>query len=151
MKRLPPWERLKEIASRCCDARARKLSAATCERDDARRRLDTLESYRSDYQTRLAEASHRGIDLEALRNYQAFLSQLERAIGQQKEILAGAERSVVGATAQWLGERRRMQSFQTLDTRQLAALARDEARREQGLTDEWAARSPAQSVPDTDS
>jgi flagellar protein FliJ len=151
MKRLPPWERLKEIASQRCDAQARKLSAATRERDDARRRLETLESYRRDYQARLAEASHRGIDLEALRNYRAFLSQLERAIGQQNEILAGAERSVVGATAQWLGQRRRMQSFQTLDTRQLAAHARDEARREQGLTDEWAARSAAQSVPDTDS
>jgi flagellar FliJ protein len=143
MTRNPPWERLKEVATRRCDAQARLLALATQARDDAQKRLEMLMGYRADYEARLAQAGSHGIDREALRNYQAFLAQLGRAIAQQADLLAGAERSVDGARAQWQSERARVESFEVLGERHGAAAARIESRRQQKQTDEWAARAHA--------
>jgi flagellar FliJ protein len=143
MTRTPPWDRLKELAQKKRDAQAQRLGALTRERDDARQRLAMLVTYRTEYQSRLSEASSRGIDLTRLRNYQAFLAQLERAIAQQTELVAQAERSVDGAKAQWTSERQRVESFNALDERHQTSVARDEQRRAQKLTDEWAARNGA--------
>jgi len=71
----PPWDRLKDLAAKRRDAEAQRLSAAVRTRDDAEKRLAMLVSYRADYHDRLSTASRGGIDLEALRNYQAFLAQ----------------------------------------------------------------------------
>lgn len=141
MTRNPPWDRLKELAERKRDAHAQRLGALTRERDEAQRRLEMLVSYRADYQSRLTEASSRGIDLARLRNYRSFLAQLERAIAQQTELLAQAQRNVDGAKAQWSSERTRVESFQALDERLHTSMARDEQRRAQKLADEWAARN----------
>jgi flagellar FliJ protein len=140
MSRKPPWDRLKDLAAQRRDAQAQRLGALTRERDEQQRRLEMLLSYRSDYQARLTQASSKGIDLEVLRNYQSFLAQLERAIAQQSELVAQAERNVGGARQQWTSERARVESFQTLDERHTAKVARDEKRRAQKLTDEWSAR-----------
>jgi flagellar FliJ protein len=141
MTRNPPWDRLKEVASRRCDTHARHLAEAVHARDEAQKRLAMLQGYRADYEQRLAEAGTRGIDREALRNYQAFLAQLERAIAQQAELVAGAERNVDGARARWQSERVRVESFEVLGERHGASVARHEARRVQKQTDEWAARA----------
>ena len=137
----PPWDRLADLAAKRRDAEAQRLSAAVRVRDEAERRLAMLVSYRADYEARLSAASRGGIDLEALRNYQAFLAQLERAIRQQEDQLAIAERGVQGVREQWDAERVRVESFQTLDSRHGVTLARAEDRRAQKLTDEWAARA----------
>jgi flagellar FliJ protein len=151
MNAAPPWERLKDLAARRRDAQAQRLSAATRELEEAQRRLDMLVGYRTDYQGRLAQASGRGIDLEQLRNYQAFLAQLERAIAQQAELLERAARAVQAAKAQWSSERQRVDSFQALEGRHLTVVARNQQRREQKLTDDWAARRAAHaSAPDTE-
>lgn len=136
----PPWDRLKEVASRRRDAQARRLADAVTARDEAQRRLDMLKGYRAEYEARLAQAGERGIDRGALANYQAFLAQLGRAIAQQAELLAGAERAVDGAKAQWQTERVRVESFQALDDRHATTVARHEARHAQKQADEWAAR-----------
>jgi flagellar FliJ protein len=141
MSRTPPWERLKELAEKKRDAQAQRLAALTRERDEAQQRLAMLVTYRTEYQARLAEASSQGIDLTRLRNYQAFLAQLERAIAQQTDLLAQAERGVAGAKAQWTSERQRVESFNALDERHHTSVARDEQRRAQKLTDEWASRN----------
>jgi flagellar protein FliJ len=138
-----PWERLKDVAAKRRDAHAQRLATLTRERDDAVRRLEMLVGYRGDYEARLAQASRTGIDRSELRNYQAFLAQLERAIAQQAEIVGAAERNVGGAKAQWTSEHQRVESFQVLDGRHLTGIARDEQRRAQKLTDEWSMRSRA--------
>jgi len=142
----PPWDRLKDLAAKRRDAEAQRLSAAVRTRDDAQKRLAMLVSYRADYHDRLSAASRGGIDLEALRNYQAFLAQLERAIRQQEDVLAAAERSVQGVREQWDAERVRVESFQALDERHVATRARAEDRHAQKLTDEWAARASTLTV-----
>ena len=142
----PPWDRLKDLAAKRRDAEAQRLSAAVRARDEAETRLAMLVSYRADYHDRLSAASRGGIDREALRNYQAFLAQLERAIRQQEDVLALAERSVQGVREQWDAERVRVESFQALDERHVATRARAEDRQAQKLTDEWAARASTLTV-----
>jgi flagellar FliJ protein len=141
MKQAPPWDRLKDIAAKRRDAQAQRLGALTRERDEAARRLEMLLGYRADYEARLANASRGGIDPTELRNYQAFLAQLTRAIAQQSEIVGAAERSVHGAKAQWTSEHQRVESFQALDERHATGVAREEQRRAQKLTDEWSSRN----------
>ena len=148
--RTPPWDRLKELAAKKRDAHAQRLGNYTRERDDAARRLEMLIGYRADYETRLANAARSGIDPDQLRNYQAFLAQLERAIAQQAEIVGAAERNVHGAKAQWTSEHQRVESFQALDERHLNGVARAEQRRAQKLTDEWSARKGPPTVPGSD-
>ena len=150
MTRTPPWDRLKDIASKRRDAHAQRLGALMRERDDAAKRLEMLLGYRADYEARLAQASRGGIDPIELRNYQAFLAQLSRAIAQQTDILGAAERSVSGAKAQWSSEHQRVESFQALDDRHATGAARDEKRRQQKLTDEWSSRNGALARPDPD-
>jgi flagellar FliJ protein len=151
MSRKPPWDRLKDLAAQRRDAHAQRLAALTRDRDEARQRLEMLLSYRTDYQTRLSQASSKGIDLEVLRNYQSFLSQLERAIAQQSDLVAQAERKVQGARQEWTSERQRVESFQALDERHSASVAKDERRRAQKLTDEWSSRNGGrQSIPAPD-
>jgi flagellar FliJ protein len=141
MTRTPQWDRLKEVAAKRRDAHAQRLGTLTRERDDAAKQLEMLIGYRSDYQARLANAQRSGIDPSGLRNYQAFLAQLERAIAQQTELVGAAERNVQGAKAQWSSEHQRVESFQALDDRHAHGVARDEQRRAQKLTDEWSSRN----------
>ena len=141
MKHAPPWDRLKDIAAKRRDAQAQRLGALTRERDEAAKRLEMLLGYRADYEARLADASRGGIDPSELRNYQAFLAQLTRAIAQQTDIVGAADRNVRGAKAQWTSEHQRVESFQALDQRHVNGAARDEQRRAQKLTDEWASRN----------
>ena len=152
MTRNPPWDRLKDVAAKRRDAQAQRLGTLTRERDEAARRLELLLGYRADYQARLANASRTGIDPGQLRNYQAFLAQLERAIAQQTELVGAAERSVHGAKAQWTSEHQRVESFQALDDRHTSGIARSDQRRAQKLTDEWSSRNgalaPSRSEPD---
>ena len=141
MKHAPPWDRLKDIAAKRRDAQAQRLGALTRERDEAAKRLEMLVGYRADYEARLANAARDGIDPTELRNYQAFLAQLTRAIAQQTDIVGAAERGVRGAKAQWTSEHQRVESFQALDVRHATGVAREEQRRAQKLTDEWSARN----------
>ena len=141
MKHAPQWDRLKDIAAKRRDAHAQRLGALTRERDEAAKRLEMLVGYRADYEARLADASRGGIDPTELRNYQAFLAQLTRAIAQQTDIVGAAERSVRGAKAEWTSEHQRVESFQALDVRHATGVAREEQRRAQKLTDEWSARN----------
>ena len=148
--RTPPWDRLKELAAKKRDAHAQRLGTVTRERDDAAKRLEMLIGYRADYEARLANAARGGIDPNELRNYRAFLAQLERAIAQQTDLVGAAERSVHGAKAQWTSEHQRVESFQALDERHLNGVARAEQRRAQKLTDEWTARRGPPTVPGSD-
>jgi flagellar FliJ protein len=148
VKQAPPWDRLKDIAARRRDAHAQRLGAVTRDRDEAAKRLELLLGYRADYEARLANASRDGIDPIELRNYQAFLAQLTRAIAQQTDIVAAADRNVRGTKAQWTSEHQRVESFQALDERHATGAAREEQRRAQKLTDEWSSRHGTRAEPD---
>jgi flagellar protein FliJ len=141
MKATPPWPKLKGVAAQRRDASAQRLAETIKLRDDARKQLATLLDYRAEYEARLATTAGKGIDATALRNYRTFLAQLERALTQQREHLAAAERDMEHATQSWVADHKRTETFQILDDRSLEQASTEARRIEQKQADEWVAQT----------
>ena len=82
------WSRIKEVAVKRRDESARGLALFVHRAKEAQQKLDLLLEYRLDYCARFERASRAGIRGEALRNYQTFLGNLEKAIAAQNETIA---------------------------------------------------------------
>jgi flagellar FliJ protein len=129
------------------DLAGRRLEAATAElqrlaalRQQAEDSLAQLQSRQAEYLTGLQRALARGIEPDRLRDYRAFLSRLERAIGLQSEELERRRRAWAEAHARWLELRRRERALAVLEQRHHRAEAVREGRREQRRQDELTVR-----------
>ncbi len=138
----PPhvWVHLKNSAAKKRDQSAQKLKSALTRRVDAQRKLDALLQYRDDYVVKLDNAQRNGIGADGLRNYRAFLANLERAIEQQSALIATMQTDVGFAQTDWAHTQRHVDSLQTIDARRAEVVDQVEARRDQKLTDEFALR-----------
>ena len=134
------WSRLRELALERRDACGQRLAEAATQRDAARQKLEMLVDYRREYDGRLSQTATGGIDAAKWRSYRAFLTNLERAIEQQTQSLASLQQRVDGLQAQWRDEHRQVDSFRILGERRQAEIVRRDGRRDQKLTDEYAAR-----------
>jgi len=141
MKDSPPWARLKDVAAKRRDESAQRVAGAMRIRDEAQRKLKMLLDYRSEYEERMRANANRGIDAASLANYRTFLAQLERAVEQQRENLATAQRELDRTTQVWSEDRRRTETYQVLDDRVLDAKAEQDRRIEQRRADEWVAQN----------
>lgn len=140
MTPLRVWQHLTNTAAKKRDQSAQTLRTAVSRRVEAQRKLDTLQSYRQDYLAKLDAATRRGIGADGLRNYRAFLANLERAIEQQTALMATMQTDVGFAQTDWQHTQRRVDSLQTIDQRRTQQNDQREARRDQKLTDEYALR-----------
>ena len=138
----PPraWTHLADMATRKRDQSAQKLCTALTRRVEAERKLDSLVAYRRDYLAKLEAATRAGIKAGGLANYRAFIANLERAIEQQQAAIAAMHTDVDFAQTDWRHTQQRVDSLQTLDQRRAKVAGTREARRDQKLTDEFAAR-----------
>ena len=134
------WERLRELAQQRADAYALRLAEVTRGGADAEHKLELLREYRREYVARLAAAGRDGIHGEGLRNYRAFLANLERAIEQQARVVAQWMGDRERARQQWSAEHKRVESFRVLHDRTVAAGQRAERRQQQKHQDELANR-----------
>ena len=99
-------------------------------------RLQQLESFKSEYETRLNAISKSGMDARQLADYRRFLAGINDAIQLQgQEVARGEERVQAGRDA-FVDKSLRRGNVDELIGRSRAALAVDEARKEQRLTDE---------------
>ncbi|MEW5771744.1 MAG: flagellar export protein FliJ [Pseudomonadota bacterium] len=106
----------------------------------ARQRLDEVRGYKREYQSRLADAGGRGLDIHLLRDYHVFLGKIEQAIRHQEAEVRKAEENWQAAHAKWLELRRQVKAYEVLAERHRQETLRKEERRDQRLTDETAAR-----------
>jgi flagellar FliJ protein len=138
----PPrvWAHLTNVAAKKRDQSAQNLRAALSRRVDAQRKLDALVGYRHDYLAKLDAATRAGIGADGLRNYRAFIANLERAIEQQTELISTMHTDVGSAQTDWQHTQQRVDSLQTIDERRTQLSDQREARRDQKLTDEYAVR-----------
>jgi flagellar FliJ protein len=138
----PPrvWLHLTNVAAKKRDQSAQNLRAALSRRVEAQRKLDALLGYRQDYLAKLDAATRRGIGADGLRNYRAFLANLDRAIEQQTALMATMQSDVGFAQTDWQHTQHRVDSLQTIDQRRTQLGEQREARRDQKLTDEYALR-----------
>lgn len=135
-----PLQKLLELSQERADEAARKLGELIGAEKEDDRKLALLQQYREEYQARFMDAARLGIGPDEWRNFSAFLGKLDEAIAQQQSIVeASRDRTVAGQQA-WIAERNRMKAFDALSQRHQKAVQRKEARQDQRLTDEHAAK-----------
>jgi len=139
MSKTPALNVLIEVTHEALDEAAKAMQKAAAERDRAREQLETLHSYRLDYAQRLLQSTESGVTASNYLNFRRFLATLDDAISQQNNIVAQSETRLEAGRQQWYAEKRRLNAYEALDTRQRQQHALREARREQRASDEIAA------------
>ncbi len=132
---------LVDLAQRESDNRAKRLGVALKAVEEAEQKLQMLLGYRQDYADRLDQAQMNGITPFAYANFVAFLGKLDNAINGQREVIKHAEyKADTERKALQESERKRL-SYRTLNERAAAQALAIEARRDQKMMDDFAART----------
>ena len=132
---------LVDLAQRESDNRAKRLGVALKAVEEAEQKLQMLLGYRQDYADRLDQAQMNGITPFAYANFVAFLGKLDNAINGQREVIKHAEyKADTERKALQESERKRL-SYRTLNERAAAQALAIETRRDQKMTDDFAART----------
>lgn len=122
------------------DDAARRLGELIASETEGKRKLEMLQQYRDEYQQRFLQAAASGIGPDAWRNYSAFLVKIDEAIAAQRNMVEQSRQRTAQGQQVWMSHRNKVKAIDTLTQRQRAAEQRTEARREQRLSDEHAAR-----------
>jgi len=132
---------LVDLAQRESDHRAKRLGVALKAVEEAEQKLQMLLGYRQDYADRLDQAQMNGITPFAYANFVAFLGKLDNAINGQRDVIKHAEyKADTERKALQESERKRL-SYRTLNERAAAQALAIETRRDQKMTDDFAART----------
>ena len=105
--------------------------------------LGDLERYRGDYQQQWISEGQRGVSGQWLMNYQRFLSQLETAIGQQRQSVDWHRGNMDKARELWQQRYARLEGLRKLVKRYQDEARLAEDKREQKLLDELSQRLSA--------
>jgi flagellar FliJ protein len=103
-------------------------------------KLGELEQYRGDYQQQWISEGQRGVSGQWLMNYQRFLSQLETAIGQQRQSVAWHGNNLDKVRVVWQQRYARLEGLRKLVQRYQEEARLSADKREQKLLDELAQR-----------
>ncbi|CAM5790205.1 flagellar export protein FliJ [Castellaniella caeni] len=115
------------------------LADLSTQRRNAQQQLGTLDGYRSDYARRLQSTTEGGLTASNYHNFRHFIATLDEAISQQNRIIAQIDTQIETGRRQWHAEKRQLNSYETLKTRQLRQFQYREQRREQRASDEISA------------
>jgi flagellar FliJ protein len=118
---------------------ARKLGKSRENLDFQIKRLEELEMYRREYNNRLMDTKR--LDAVKLQEFQAFISKLDEAIRQQKQIVEEAGKHCDVSRGEWIDKRTRTQALNKVVERYQTAEAKEVQRREQKELDEHAGRA----------
>ncbi len=99
-----------------------------------------LEQYREEYAQRLRDAISQGITQLSLRNYQNFLSRIDEAITQQRQVVQNSEQSTKNGQEHWKNQNKRLKAINTLSVRHDVKIRELENKQEQKLLDEFSSR-----------
>jgi flagellar FliJ protein len=128
-----------ELAVKEADDIAKELQQATAERRNAQTQLDALHEYRLDYAQRLQHATESGLSAANYHNFRQFIATLDQAISQQNKVVQQLEHRIDAIRERWLAQKRRINSYEALQTRQHLRLQQQHNRREQRQSDEYSA------------
>lgn len=135
-----PLQPLLDLANNRMDEAARKLGELIASEHAVEEKLALLVDYRKEYHARFVEAVRNGIGPDAWRNFSAFLGKLDEAITQQERAVSVSRQRTEQGQQAWVDQRNKVKAFDTLSHRHQSLQARKEAKQEQRLTDEHAAK-----------
>ncbi|WP_245623464.1 flagellar export protein FliJ [Catenovulum maritimum] len=95
-----------------------------------------LEKYQRDYMENIIEQGKGGISSTSMSRFQAFVSQLDKACGQQKDNIEKAEKVVDQRRALWLQQQRKRKSIELVVEKQKKLHQVKLGREEQKMFDE---------------
>src|SRR5690606_5325061 len=100
-----------------------------------------LQGYKHDYTKTLQDRLQGGLSSSDTRNYQDFISNLEKALGQQYQLLGKLKNHYEMARNVWMQHQQRLTSLNTLVQRQQARANLRQSRQDQKMMDEYGARA----------
>lgn len=132
-----------KLAQHQNDSATRKLGQLNKLQQNAQEKLEILQQYRKDYQTRLQEASLNGMSPADLRNFQQFINKLDEAIGQQLKQVEQSKASTQVGRNEFDITQRKLKSFDTLQQRHIDKQKKAAEKSEQKTLDEHTGRMAA--------
>ncbi|MBZ0056703.1 flagellar export protein FliJ [Leclercia adecarboxylata] len=132
---------LKDLAEKDVDTAAQQLGAMRRGYQQAEEQLKMLIDYQHEYRNNLNTDMTQGIGSQRWINYQQFIQTLEKAIEQHRQQVLQWTEKVDRALNVWREKKQRLQAWQTLQDRQLAAAMLAENRLDQKKMDEFAQRA----------
>jgi flagellar FliJ protein len=136
-RKLAPVVEMAERAEREAALQLGKLQGLL---NQAEAKLAELERFRADYQQQWISQGQSGVSGQWLINYQRFLSQLEVAVGQQRQSIQWHQNNLDKGRSAWQQCYTRLEGLRKLVQRYLEEAQRLEDKREQKLLDELAQR-----------
>lgn len=128
-----------ELTKEGADKIGKLLTQLTTERNNAESQLSTLHVYRLDYAERLQKSTENGLSASNYHNFRQFIATLDEAISQQNKVVAQMDAQIEQGRQQWYAEKRRLSSFEALQTRQARTQFLRNNRLEQLASDEVSA------------
>jgi len=144
MPTLEALNQLLEHERRTRDEALLGLREAESARDAADSQAAQLDAYRGEYVQRWSARFREPGSVALMQCYQGFMQRLEQAIGQQQAAVQMTHQRLDQALAALREYERRVASVEKLIERRAQQLQRQQARREQVLSDELALRMHAQ-------
>jgi len=135
-----PLQPLLDLTQNRMDDAARRLGELVASEQEGSRKLELLQNYRAEYESRFQETARNGISPDAWRNYSAFIGRIDEAIALQTANVASAHRQTAAGQHAWMAQRNKVKAFGTLQKRHETDEARKAARQDQRQSDEHAAK-----------
>lgn len=131
---------LLELMQERTDEASRRLGQLIAAEQNAKKQLEMLEEYRSEYVERLRQATLAGTTRQIIANYQDFLGRIEEAIEQQTRQVRQTENNTLNGQQHWRAQNTRLKAIDTLATRHEERLRKSEDKKAQKLLDEFTTR-----------
>ena len=129
-----------DLAERAERESAKLFGQGQAQLSQAEGKLGELRQYFADYQQQWLSQGSQGVSGQWLMNYQRFLSQLETAIGQQRNTMEWHRQNAERAKETWQQRYARLEGLRKLVERYREEARLAEDKREQKLLDELAQR-----------
>ncbi|OBU88031.1 flagellar export protein FliJ [Chromobacterium subtsugae] len=134
------YQLLIHLAEERQQAAAERMSLAQNRLSEARARLEQLDAFREEYRHRLVGGGGKGMSIVQYQDFHRFLSRLDEAMIQQQQDLDRCTQRFVMERQAWQMEYKKLKAYEKLLQREQEREAREEARRQQKQTDEFATR-----------
>lgn len=134
-----------ELAQNGVDAAAGSLQSISQQHEQALHQMHTLQEYRTDYMQRLQETAGSGLSVSNYHNFRQFIATLDEAITQQNKVVGQLGDRLARGREAWHTEKRRLASYETLQSRYAEQRALTQNRSEQRANDDLSARQFRQS------
>jgi len=137
LKRLVPIMELAETKEKQA---AHDFGLSRQKLDEAREGLSSLRSFRENYSARFHQSGSKGLGVQQLSEYRAFLNRINGAIAEQEKVIQSRESDVQVRKAAWENTHRYVLGLQKIIDRLRADESRHVRQREQVELDERAGR-----------